>query len=98
MLIIRGNNVFPSSIEAIVREFPTVAEFRIIITRHREMPHVKLELELHPHAETASLAETIAATIKQRLQFQAEVTLVPGGTLPRFEMKAKRVVDQRNGG
>ena len=92
MLIIRGNNVFPSSIEAIVRDFPAIAEFRIVVTRHREMPHVRLELEPNPGAETTTLAETVAATIKQRLQFQAEVTLVPCGTLPRFEMKAKRLV------
>jgi len=92
MLIIRGNNVFPSSIEAIVREFPSVAEFRIVVTRQREMLHVRLELEPQPHSDTAMLLENITATIKQRLQFQAEVKLVPLGTLPQFEMKAKRLV------
>ena len=92
MLIIRGNNVFPSSIEAIVREFPAVAEFRIVVTRRREMPHVRLELEPQPMADVTTLVETLTATVKQRLQFQAEVTLVPSGTLPRFEMKAKRLV------
>ena len=92
MLIVRGNNVFPSSIEAIVREFPAVAEFRIVVTRHREMPHLRLELEPQPGMDPATLVENVAATIKQRLQFQAEVTLVPCGTLPRFEMKASRLV------
>ncbi len=92
MLIIRGNNVFPSSIEAIVREFAAVAEFRIVVTRLREMPHVRLELEPEPEADVSSLAATVAAEIKQRLQFQAEVRLVPSGSLPRFEMKAKRLV------
>ena len=92
MLIIRGNNVFPSSIEAIVREFPSVAEFRIVVTRHREMLHVRLELEPDPQSDTATLLENVTATIKQRLQFQAEVKLVPSGSLPRFEMKAKRLV------
>lgn len=92
MLIIRGNNVFPSSIEAIVREFPQVIEFRIVVTRHREMPHVRLELEPDPQSIIPDLADTIAATIKQRLQFQAEIQIVPSGTLPRFEMKAKRLV------
>jgi phenylacetate-CoA ligase len=95
MLIIRGNNVFPSSIEAIVREFPSIVEFRIVVTRHREMPHVQLELEPDPQADVASLAESVAAAIKQRLQFQADVALVPSGSLPRFEMKAKRLVDRR---
>ena len=92
MLIIRGNNVFPSSIEEIVREFPSVAEFRIIVTRHREMPHIRLELEPGPTADPQTLVENISAAIKQRLQFQAEVRLVPTDSLPRFEMKAKRLV------
>ena len=92
MLIIRGNNVFPSSIEAIVREFPDVTEFRIVVTRVREMQHIRLELEPQPGTDAETLAQNVAATIKQRLQFQAEVTLVPTGSLPRFEMKAKRLV------
>jgi phenylacetate-CoA ligase len=92
MLIIRGNNVFPSSIEAIVREFSAVVEFRIVVTRRREMLHIRLELEPQGDADIATLADTVAATIKQRLQFQAEVRLVPGGSLPRFEMKARRLV------
>ena len=92
MLIIRGNNVFPSSIEAIVREFPDVTEFRIVVTRLREMQHIRLELEPQPGIDAETLAQNVAATIKQRLQFQAEVTVVPTGSLPRFEMKAKRLV------
>ena len=92
MLIIRGNNVFPSSIEAIVREFPDVNEFRIVVTRVREMQHIRLEMEPQPGIDAETLAQNVAATIKQRLQFQAEVTLVPAGSLPRFEMKAKRLV------
>ena len=31
MLVIRGNNIFPSTIEGLVREFPEVAEFAIVI-------------------------------------------------------------------
>ncbi|HEY0981234.1 MULTISPECIES: phenylacetate--CoA ligase family protein [unclassified Schlesneria] len=92
MLIIRGNNVFPSSIEEIVREFPAVAEFRIVVTRHREMQHIRLELEPTPSANPETLVESISATIKQKLQFHAEVKLVPFESLPRFEMKARRLV------
>ena len=92
MLIIRGNNVFPSSIEGIVRQFKTVSEFRIVVTRHREMQHIRLELDPHPEADISNLAEQVTIAVKERLQFHAEVILVPTGSLPRFEMKAKRVV------
>ena len=95
MLIVRGNNVFPSSIEAIIREFPEITEFRIVVSRQREMNHVRLEVEPTPQlaeAERVTLAARLAKTIKVRLQFQAEVVVVPVGVLPRFEMKARRLV------
>ncbi|MBS0202689.1 MAG: AMP-binding protein [Planctomycetes bacterium] len=95
MLIVRGNNVFPASIEAIIREFSEIIEFRIVVARQREMNHVKLELEPDARLSAAdldSLAARIGKTIKERLQFQAEVVLVGAGSLPRFEMKARRLV------
>ena len=95
MFIIRGNNVFPASIEAIVREFADIAEFRIVVSRHREMNHVKLEIEPNPHLEADaqdSVRVQLAKAIKERLQFHAEVVVVAAGSLPRFEMKAKRLV------
>ena len=95
MLIVRGNNVFPSSIEAVVREFPEIVEFRIVVSRQREMNHVRLDIE--PAATLvesgrAGLADQLAKAIKQRLQFHAEISLVATGSLPRFEMKAKRLI------
>lgn len=95
MLIVRGNNVFPSSIEAIVREFTEITEFRLVVSRKREMNHVKLEIEPGPQlsdAEIASLSGRLSKTIKERLQFHAEVAAVPINSLPRFEMKAKRLI------
>ncbi|MEK6259330.1 MAG: AMP-binding protein [Planctomycetota bacterium] len=95
MLIVRGNNVFPSSIEAIVREFPEIVEFRIVVSRQREMNHVRIDIEPQPHLDEpacAALPDRVSKTIKQRLQFHAEIALAPAGSLPRFEMKAKRLV------
>lgn len=95
MLIVRGNNVFPASIEAIIREFPEITEFRIVVSRRREMNHIELQLEPVAQlsaAETATLVNRLSKSIKERLQFQAEVNAVPVGSLPRFEMKARRLV------
>jgi phenylacetate-CoA ligase len=97
MVTIRGNNVFPSSIEAILREFPDVAEYRIIVQTKRAMPHLKLEIE--PAATCAAsgdavdgLIAAIVRQIKDRLNFQAEVIPVAVNSLPRFEMKGRRFV------
>ena len=95
MLIVRGNNVFPSNIEAIVREFPEIVEFRIVVSRQREMQHVKLEVEPFTNLDTDTildLLDGLVGAIKERLQFLVEVIPVPTSSLPRFEMKAKRLV------
>lgn len=57
MLTIRGNNVFPSSIEAILREFEDVTEYRITVETRRAMQHVIIEIE--PNGST--LAEVSAS-------------------------------------
>ena len=97
MVTIRGNNVFPSSIEAILREFAEVAEYRIVLQTKRAMPHLKLEIEptaaccASQDLATCLLAD-INRVIKDRLNFQAEVVQVAVNSLPRFEMKGRRFV------
>ncbi len=90
MVTIRGNNVFPSSLEAILREFDTVAEYRIEVREVRSMLHLKLDIEPTPEADANSLVGQVSRTIKDRLNFQAEVAAVPVGSLPRFELKGRR--------
>ncbi len=94
MLVIRGNNLFPASIETVIREFHEIVEFRIVITTHRAMPHVRLEIEPAPTTAEDELGARLAQAIKDRLNFQPEVRLMPPGSLPRFEMKARRVVKE----
>ncbi|MGH7199589.1 MAG: phenylacetate--CoA ligase family protein, partial [Planctomycetaceae bacterium] len=92
MLAIRGNNVFPSSLEAILREFDAIAEYRIEVRTVRAMQHLRLEIEPVPDAvaQQHQLIETVRRTIKDRLNFTAEVLAVPPNTLPRFELKGRR--------
>ena len=53
MKIIRGTNVYPRAIEAIVREFPEVDEFQILITREGVRDEITLRVELKPDGDTA---------------------------------------------
>lgn len=95
MLIIRGNNVFPASIEAVIHESSEVAEFRLIVDRHREMQQLKIEVEPIASLDPEGIEHLIARlsqSIKDRLNFQAAVTAVPAGSLPRSEMKSRRLV------
>jgi len=92
MIHVRGNNVYPAAVEAILRRFPGVAEFRIVIDTARPLADLRLDVEPTPTADPARLCEMVADAIQNELLFRAAVTAVPPGTLPRFEMKAKRVV------
>ena len=98
MKLIRGTNVYPRAVEAIVREYDAIDEFQIYIWRNDIRDEITIKIELKPgrEAEWPSLGEELARALAQaheNLHFQIEV--MEPGTLPRFELKAKRLVDAR---
>lgn len=98
MMIVRGINIFPPSIEAIVREFNEVVEFRIVLYTVSDMDQVKIEVELTDYSspeENEHILNNLRKLLRERLGLRINVELKESHTLPRFEMKAKRTVDQR---
>ena len=95
MVVVRGNNVFPGSIESIVRRFEAVAEFRIEVVDDGAMSQLRVDVEPAPSANPGELAKAVAHAIQDALNFRPEVTAVAPGALPRFEMKAKRFLRTR---
>lgn len=91
MLTVRGVNVFPSAIEQIVRGFPEVVEYRLTLSKEQEMDQLLLEIEDH-----LNQPDRVAEELRIRLGLKVEVRTVPPNTLPRFESKGRRVVDQRS--
>lgn len=91
MLVVRGVNVFPSSIEHILRGFPEVIEFRVTASKSGAMDSLAVEVE-----DRLGQPERIARELQLRLGLKIEVQTVPVGTLPRFEGKGKRFVDRRH--
>jgi len=92
MVTVRGVNVFPSAIEAIVRRFTEVEEYRVELVTVREMDELRCTVETRGGAE---LAERVASAIHRDLGIRCAVAPVAPGTLPRFDMKAKRFVRRR---
>jgi phenylacetate-CoA ligase len=90
MLIIRGVNVFPSSIDQIIRSFPEVVEYRVRAVRQGSLDHLIVEIE-----DRLAQPQRVARELHLRLGLKVEVQAVPLGSLPRFEGKGKRVIDQR---
>lgn len=90
MLVIRGVNVFPGAIDDIVRSFPEVVEYRLIVSTDAALDRITLEIE-DRLADPARVARELAL----RLGLRVDVTAVPIGSLPRFEGKGRRVIDRR---
>lgn len=92
MMVIRGVNVFPSSIEAIVRELAPTAEFRMIATRQDEMDQLRIEVE---NDSVTDIETPLADLLRDRMALRIPVTMVAAGSLPRSEGKSRRWVDER---
>jgi phenylacetate-CoA ligase len=91
MVTIRGNNVYPSSVEAILREFDDVAEFQMEVFTERAMQQLAIQVEPVTDCQDVDrLASRIVVVVRERLNFQPLVQLVDVGSLPRFELKGRR--------
>ena len=103
MLVVKGINVFPSQIEAVIGEMPFLSPFYMItLTNENYSDHMIVEVELNESAltedtrELAEMAKKLDVRIKEILNIKAEVKLALPKTLPRFEGKSKHVIDNRS--
>lgn len=100
MKIIRGTNVYPRAIEAIVRECVEVDEFQTVISREGVRDEITLRVELkrdEDHQHWESICDTLRrnlALAHEGLNFRVE--RAGRNELPRFELKAKRTIDLRD--
>jgi phenylacetate-CoA ligase len=100
MKLVRGTNVYPRAVEAVVREFPMIEEFQLVLSRDQNLDRIVVRAELPPDASHESwrdicdgLAKALAEA-HEGLRF--EVERAAAGELPRFELKARRTVDLRD--
>ncbi len=91
MIHVRGNNVYPGTLEAVIRRFSEVAEYRVTVERDGALAAVRIEIEPTRAELGPPVVEAIGRAFREELLFRAEIRPVAPGTLPRFEMKAKRV-------
>lgn len=93
MIHLRGNNVHPSTLEAILRRFEEIAEYRLQVDRSHALASLRIEIEPVPGFDADELTEAVSHAIRDELLFRADVSAVAPGSLPRYEMKARRVVN-----
>lgn len=92
MIHIRGNNLYPSALEAVIRRFPAVSEFRLEVDQTRPLAELRIDLEVADSTVANEARAQVEHAIREEFLFRAEVRIVEQGTLPRFEMKARRLV------
>jgi len=102
MMIIRGVNVFPSQIEAVLMTIQGIGpHYQIIVTTEQFMDRLEVQVELidgqrlERYGQLQQLIGEIRQKIRTVLQIDVKVTLLNPQTLERTAGKAKRVVDLR---
>jgi phenylacetate-CoA ligase len=89
MFTVRGVNLYPSQVEDIVRHHASVTGFVIEYRRIRQMDEVSLLVEI---AGPDTSTERLEADLRQALGVRLGCRVVPTGTLPRSELKSKRLM------
>ncbi|HUU23935.1 MAG TPA: phenylacetate--CoA ligase [Phycisphaerae bacterium] len=102
MFIIRGVNVFPSQVEAVLLAVKgTLPHYQIVLTREKNLDKMQVRVEVSAELSgdrvkgLEALRARISDAITTGLGIHADVRLVEPQTIPRSEGKAKRVIDQR---
>jgi phenylacetate-CoA ligase len=91
MVVVRGNNIFPAALESIIRRFDGVGEYRVEVVEDGSLTELRVDLEAAAgRSDAPELAAQVTRAIQDAFNFRADVKAVRAGSLPRFEMKAKR--------
>jgi phenylacetate-CoA ligase len=99
MLIIRGVNVYPSQIEAVLLTRPNLApHYQLVVERKGILDQVRVEVEALPGVSTQqfdAIARDVAHHIKSMIGISTDVAVQATGSIPRSQGKAVRVRDLR---
>ena len=96
MLIIRGVNLFPSQIEALILKDPRLAPIYLLeLRREGHLDELTVLIEARPDEDASVAAQELARAIKSATGISATIRAVEPGSIPRSAGKAKRVNDLR---
>jgi phenylacetate-CoA ligase len=93
MLVIRGENIYPSAIEDVLRAFAEVGEFEIVVTRPGTMDEIAIVAECRAPAD--DLTARIEAQLRRAIGLRPQLRFVQPATLARTDLKSRRVRDLR---
>ncbi|MFO1485981.1 MAG: AMP-binding protein [Verrucomicrobiaceae bacterium] len=89
MVVVRGVNIYPSAVEAVVRQFPEVIEFMVEQRKVDAMDEIELVIEMDGNVAKQMLKK-LEAKLRDTFSLRIPVRIAEPETLPRHEFKAKR--------
>ena len=102
MFTVRGENVYPSEVDAVLNRLAGYGgEHRIVITREGAMDELVIRIEIAPENDAggadarAALRDEAGRRLQKMLGLRSLIEIVPPGTFPRTDFKARRVIDDR---
>ena len=102
MLIIRGVNVFPSQVEAVLLELGMQPHYMLVVDRVNNLDTLEIQVEMDEGMQIDAVRmieqkeNQIAKAVESTLNITAKIRLVSPKTIERSEGKAKRVIDKRS--
>lgn len=91
MVVVRGVNIYPSAVDAVLRRFDEIEEYQVLESSDRAMAEISIRIEVADAAAGDCVGRVIEA-LAGAFALRIPVEIVSPGSLPRFEFKAKRWV------
>jgi phenylacetate-CoA ligase len=99
MITIKGTNVYPAAVENLISDVPGVSpHFQLVLSREGAFDNLLIRIEPEGHWDVSrwqGIADEVVQRIKDVVGVRLNAEIVEVGTLPRTELKAKRIVDTR---
>lgn len=99
IVIYKGTNVYQTAVENVISSFPEASDyFQLVINRKDDEDYMSVRLELAisvKEDEIPAISEAITRKIKKEIGVTLPVEIVPSDSLPRYQVKTKRIFDER---
>jgi phenylacetate-CoA ligase len=90
MVLVRGVNIYPRAVDEVVRSIPEITEYQVKVGRKSAMTEVSIAIETSHHNTAAMTAQRLEGALRSVFSLRIPVMVAESGSLPRFEMKARR--------
>ncbi len=90
MVIVRGVNLYPSAVDAVVRSVDGIGEYQVLVGSKDSMTEISLSIECLSQSNPKSVEDALHKKLREVFSLRIPVEISEPGVLPQFEMKAKR--------